>query len=38
MDYMSTWVGFRDQEQEYAECFRIYDRSGKGVLTRDDIK
>ena len=38
IDYMSTWAGFRDQEQEYAECFRVYDRSGMGKLTREDIK
>ncbi len=38
VDYMATWTGFRDSDQEYAECFRIYDRSGRGELTREDIK
>merc|ERR1712212_51892 len=38
IDYVSTWTGFRDQEQEYAEAFRIYDRSGTGELSREDIR
>lgn len=35
---MSSYKKFRDQEAEYAEAFRIYDISGNGVLTREDIK
>ncbi|XP_053384580.1 calmodulin-like protein [Mercenaria mercenaria] len=38
IDYVSSYTKFRDQEAEYAEAFRIYDISGNGVLTRDDIK
>ncbi|KAL4224706.1 hypothetical protein ACF0H5_015401 [Mactra antiquata] len=38
IDYVSSYTKFRDQEAEYAEAFRIYDVSGSGVLTRDDIK
>merc|ERR1712062_951833 len=33
MDYVSTWSSLRDQDQEYAEAFRIYDRSAQGLST-----
>merc|ERR1712198_88655 len=38
MDYVSTWSSLRDQDQEFAEAFRIYDRSGSGSLNGSDIR
>ena len=38
IDYTSAWQSFRDVEGEMEEAFRIYDRTGSGQLSRDDIE
>jgi len=38
VDYVSSYSSLRDVESEYRDAFRIYDVSGTGVLSRDDIK
>jgi len=35
---VSSYSSLRDVESEYRDAFRIYDVSGTGVLSRDDIK
>ena len=38
IDYMATYRDFRDNDQEYAECFRTFDKENKGKLSRSDIQ
>lgn len=38
VDYCAVYTSLRNQDQEYADAFRIYDRSGTGQLRRDDVK
>ena len=35
---MGSYTSFRNEVEEYQEAFRIYDISGNGYLTREDIK
>ncbi|KAL5007964.1 hypothetical protein ScPMuIL_013545 [Solemya velum] len=37
IDLVSDYQSLRDVDNEYAEAFRLYDRTGSGKLTRDDI-
>ena len=38
LDYMATYQDFRDQETEYAECFRTFDKTASGKINRTEIK
>lgn len=38
VDYVCSYTQLRDVESEYRDAFRIYDVSGTGMLSRDDIK
>ena len=38
IDYMATYRDFRDNDREYAECFRTFDKENKGKLSRSDIQ
>ncbi len=38
LDYIATHVDYRDNDQEYAECFRIFDKDNSGTLSRDEIR
>ncbi|XP_064601134.1 uncharacterized protein LOC135467295 [Liolophura sinensis] len=37
IDYVRTFQQLRNVESEYREAFRIYDRSGAGKLTQEDV-
>ena len=38
LDYMATYRDYRDNDQEYAECFRTFDKDNSGSLSRGEIK
>ena len=38
IDYMATYRDFRDNDAEYAECFRTFDKDNSGTLSRQEIK
>ena len=38
LDYMATYQDFHDQETEYAECFRTFDKTASGKINRTEIK
>lgn len=38
IDYVCSYTQLRDVESEYRDAFRIYDVSGCGMLSREDIK
>ena len=38
LDYLATYQDFRDQETEYAECFRTFDKTASGKINRTEIK
>ncbi|XP_064603199.1 uncharacterized protein LOC135468730 [Liolophura sinensis] len=37
IDYVRTFQQLRNVDSEYREAFRIYDRSGAGKLTQEDV-
>ncbi|XP_013399983.1 calmodulin [Lingula anatina] len=38
LDYCATYTGLRDTDAEYAEAFRVFDTTGSGSLTRDEVQ
>ncbi|CAH1796682.1 unnamed protein product [Owenia fusiformis] len=38
IDLTSEFMDYRDQEKELAEAFRIYDRSGSGEISKEDLE
>lgn len=37
VDYISEYQPLRDAKSEYTDAFRIYDRSGTGMISREDV-